>query len=100
VRKQWEKKVGRGAAHFFLPLLPHSGMSSAGFAYPIVLGYCNGVKCPIHHVELICYCPACRGSVTSRSKARASRQNGKLGGRPKGSRNKPKSKTASKGRTE
>jgi len=59
------------------------------------------MKCPIHHIELICYCPACRGSVTSKNKAKASRANGKLGGRPKGTKNKPKSKTAQvKGRAE
>ena len=45
---------------------------------------------------MICYCPACRGSATSKRKARASRENGELGGRPKGSKNKPKSKAASK----
>jgi len=49
-----------------------------------------GVKCPIHKIELICYCPACRGSLTSKRKAASSRENGKLGGRPKGSTNKPK----------
>jgi hypothetical protein len=54
------------------------------------------MKCSIHHVELIRYCPACRGSAKSKRKAEASRENGKLGGRPKGSKNKPKSKTASK----
>jgi len=31
--------------------------------------------------------------VTSKAKRNASRENGKLGGRPKGSKNKPKSKT-------
>lgn len=30
------------------------------------------------------------GSVTSRAKARAAKANGKKGGRPKGSKNKPK----------
>jgi len=54
------------------------------------------MKCPIHKIELICYCPACRGSVTTRKKRVASRENGKLGGRPKGSKNKPKSKPRSK----
>ena len=54
------------------------------------------MKCPIHHVELICYCPACRGSVASKAKSSASRENGKLGGRPKGSKNKPESKQRSK----
>jgi hypothetical protein len=56
------------------------------------------MRCPIHNIELICYCPACRGSATSKSKAQASRENGKLGGRPKGSKSKPKPKTANKGR--
>jgi hypothetical protein len=51
------------------------------------------MKCPIHKVELICYCPACRGEVTSKRKAATSRANGKLGGRPKGSKNKPKPQT-------
>jgi hypothetical protein len=32
------------------------------------------------------------GAVTSKRKAATSRENGKLGGRPKGSKNKPKSK--------
>jgi hypothetical protein len=49
------------------------------------------MKCPIHKVELVCYCPACRGEVTTKRKAASSRANGKLGGRPKGSKNKPKS---------
>lgn len=43
------------------------------------------MKCPIHKIELICYCPACRGEKTSKRKAESSRANGKLGGRPKGS---------------
>jgi hypothetical protein len=51
------------------------------------------MRCPIHDVEMICYCPACRGSVTSKAKKNASRENGKLGGRPKGSKNKTKYKT-------
>ena len=54
------------------------------------------MKCPIHHIELICYCPACLGSTTSKKKAAASRSNGKLGGRPKGSKNKPKAKPTTK----
>jgi hypothetical protein len=40
-------------------------------------------KCKIHGVPLVCFCPACRGSVRNRRKAEASRQNGHLGGRPK-----------------
>lgn len=55
------------------------------------------MKCPIHHIEMICYCPACRGSVTSKAKRLASRENGKLGGRPRGSKNKAKSKNLTKG---
>jgi hypothetical protein len=40
------------------------------------------MRCPKHpHVQLIC--PACVGSTTSSDRARASRENGKLGGRPK-----------------
>lgn len=49
-------------------------------------------KCRIHNMRLICFCPACRGAVTSRRKARASRENGKLGGRPKGSGKKRRAK--------
>jgi hypothetical protein len=41
------------------------------------------LKCRVHGIPLICYCPACRGSVSSQRKARSSRENGKLGGRPK-----------------
>jgi hypothetical protein len=51
-------------------------------------------KCPIHNIELICYCPACRGSVTSEQKAKSSRENGRLGGRPR----KDKGKTKKGGR--
>ncbi len=40
------------------------------------------MKCSLHNIELVCFCPACRGSVTSRRKAEASRKNGKRGGRP------------------
>ena len=54
--------------------------------------FVSAMRCLIHNVELICYCPACRGSITSARKVKASRSNGKLGGRPKGSKNKPKSK--------
>jgi hypothetical protein len=41
------------------------------------------MKCPIHNIPLVCYCPACRGSAKSKRKAAASRNNGKLGGRPR-----------------
>lgn len=40
--------------------------------------------CPKHGCQLIC--PACLGAATSKAKARASRQNGRKGGRPKGPR--------------
>ena len=53
-------------------------------------GYYVLMKCPVHKVELVCYCPACRGSITTARKAAAAQANGKLGGRPKGSKNKPK----------
>jgi hypothetical protein len=43
------------------------------------------LRCPVHNVKLICFCPACRGGIKTERKARSSRQNGKLGGRPKGS---------------
>jgi hypothetical protein len=43
------------------------------------------MKCPIHGIPLVCYCPACRGSTRSEAKAQSARENGKLGGRPKGS---------------
>jgi hypothetical protein len=56
------------------------------------------MKCPIHNVEMVCYCPACRGETTSKRKAATSRVNGKLGGRPKGSKNKPKSEPRSSGK--
>lgn len=38
--------------------------------------------CDIHRVPLVC--PACIGEVKTERKAKASRVNGKLGGRPKG----------------
>ncbi len=41
------------------------------------------MKCPIHNVPLVCYCPACRGSAKSKRKAASSRENGKKGGRPR-----------------
>jgi len=44
------------------------------------------MKCPIHNIPLVCYCPACLGSATSERKAEASRENGMLGGRPVGSK--------------
>jgi len=41
-------------------------------------------KCSIHkEVELVQYCPACLGSKKSKRKAATSKENGKLGGRPK-----------------
>ena len=52
------------------------------------------MKCPIHKIELICYCPACRGEVTSKRKAVTSRENGKLGGRPKGQQEQTEVQTA------
>ena len=64
--------------------------------YPSTIGIVIHMKCPIHKIELICYCPACRGEVTSKRKAATSRDNGKLGGRPKGSKNKPKSEPKGK----
>ena len=41
------------------------------------------LKCKIHGVPLVCFCPACRGTVQSKRKAESSRENGKLGGRPR-----------------
>jgi hypothetical protein len=40
-------------------------------------------RCPIHNVELISFCPGCRGAIITLRKSKASRQNGKKGGRPK-----------------
>jgi len=51
------------------------------------------MKCPIHKIEMICYCPACRGSAQTERKAQSARENGMKGGRPKGSGK----KTAKKG---
>jgi hypothetical protein len=42
------------------------------------------MKCRIHRIPLVCYCPACRGAIRTSRKAAASRRNGKLGGRPSG----------------
>jgi hypothetical protein len=53
-------------------------------------------KCPIHKIPLICYCPACRGGKQSELKAKAARENGKLGGRPKGSAKKKQTKRGDK----
>lgn len=39
--------------------------------------------CPIHKIDLVCFCPACRGAMKSKVKAAAARVNGKLGGRRK-----------------
>lgn len=41
------------------------------------------LKCRIHGVPLVCFCPACRGAARSKRKAEASRRNGVLGGRPR-----------------
>ncbi len=48
------------------------------------------MKCPIHNVPLICYCPACRGSAKSKRKSAASKENGKKGGRPPNDKQKEK----------
>jgi len=40
-------------------------------------------KCQIHKIDLVSFCPACRGSVRSKRKAASSRKNGMLGGRPR-----------------
>ncbi len=40
-------------------------------------------KCSKHHIDLVFFCPACRGEVTSKRKAASSRANGRLGGRPR-----------------
>jgi len=48
------------------------------------------MRCKIHRVKLVCFCPACRGAAKSKRKAEAARLNGALGGRPKGSGKKRK----------
>lgn len=40
-------------------------------------------KCKTHKIDLVSFCPACRGAAVSKRKAKASRANGKLGGRPR-----------------
>jgi hypothetical protein len=40
-------------------------------------------KCQVHKIDLVSFCPACRGSVRSARKAASSRRNGMLGGRPR-----------------
>lgn len=40
------------------------------------------MRCEIHDVPLVCFCPACRGEATSKRKAASSRLNGARGGRP------------------
>jgi hypothetical protein len=42
------------------------------------------MRCKVHRVKLVCFCPACRGAARSKRKAQASRQNGLKGGRPPG----------------
>lgn len=41
------------------------------------------MKCSTHRIDLVSFCPACRGAITSKKKAASSRLNGKLGGRPR-----------------
>jgi aryl-alcohol dehydrogenase-like predicted oxidoreductase len=50
------------------------------------------MNCPKHGIPLVCYCPACRGQIATKRKSAASRENGKLGGRPKGSKTQRKAK--------
>ncbi len=38
-------------------------------------------RCKVHNIPMVCYCPACRGEVSSERKAESSRRNGLLGGR-------------------
>jgi hypothetical protein len=40
------------------------------------------MRCAIHNIPLVCYCPACRGAISSKRTAKSSRENGKKGGRP------------------
>lgn len=68
--------------------------SSFGLEEPSALGYDAAMKCPIHGIPLVCYCPACRGSTRSEQKTQAARENGRLGGRPKGSGKKKAKKGA------
>lgn len=39
-------------------------------------------QCAVHGIDLVKFCPACRGETKSKKKAASSRENGKLGGRP------------------
>lgn len=50
------------------------------------------MKCSIHNVPLVCYCPGCRGSAKSKRKAASSRENGKKGGRPPGKKSQQEEK--------
>jgi hypothetical protein len=43
----------------------------------------HDLRCTQHKISLVIFCPACRGSRSSERKASASRENGKLGGRPR-----------------
>jgi hypothetical protein len=59
-------------------------------------------KCPTHKIPMVrvtmTFCPACRGSLTSDRKIRASRKNGKLGGRPVDSKDSKQRKQQTKTR--
>ena len=62
---------------------------------PIVFGTVDAMKCATQTIDLVSYCPACRGEATTTRKAATSRANGKLGGRPPGSKSKSKPKPIS-----
>jgi hypothetical protein len=56
-------------------------------------------KCQIHKIDLVSFCPACRGSVRSKRKAASSRINGRLGGRPRKSASRQSAAAARTSRT-
>ena len=56
-------------------------------------------KCQVHKIDLVSFCPACRGSVRSKRKAASSRANGRLGGRPRKSGTRRRATTTSRTRT-